>query len=146
MRRVPTTGKSRKPLRTWAYSPDKDPRAKVSDALKGEVERKANALIATALKAKYVASPPKDPQFNSVIGLSTKWHGRYYYLVATHACPGPNAISPTFEVNFARLEHAAMGPFNSAYMRHTGKWHQLFAGRTLDECLASIRNDPWFQP
>ena len=38
------------------------------------------------------------------------------------------------------------GWFNLAYMRHTGKWHELFTGQTLDECLASIRDDPWFQP
>ncbi len=39
-----------------------------------------------------------------------------------------------------------MGRFNRAFLRHTGKWHELFAGQTLDECLASIRDDPWFQP
>ena len=139
-------GKSRKPQRTWAYSPAGDPGAKVSDAHKAEVERKANELIETTLKAKYVETPPKDPKFNYVIALSTKWHGRYFYLVATYACPGPNAISPTFEVNFARLEHTAMGRFSLAYMRHTEKWHELFTGQTLDECLASIRDDPWFQP
>ncbi len=139
-------GKSRKPQRTWAYSPDKDPRTKISDALKVEIERKANHLIETSLKAKYVETPPKDPKFNYVIGLSTKWHSRYFYLVATYACPMPNAISPTFEVNFARLEHTATGRFNLAYMRHTGKWHELFTGQTLEECLASIRDDPWFQP
>ena len=116
--------KSRKPQRTWAYSQGKVPRTKVSDALKAEVERKANVLIETSLKAKYAESPPKDPQFNYVIGLSTKWHSRYFYLVATYACPGPNAISPTFEVNFARLEHTAMGRFNRASLRHTGRWHE----------------------
>jgi len=73
-------------------------------------------------------------------------HGRYFYFVATYACPGPNAISPTFEVNFARLEHTALGRFNLAHMRHTGKWHELFAGLTLDECLKAIKDDPWFQP
>ena len=143
---VPTMGKSRKPQRTWVHSPAKEPAVTVSDALKAEVERKANELIETTLKAKYVETPPKDPKFNYVIGLSAKWHGRYFYFVATYACPGPNAISPTFEVNFARLEHTAMGRFNLAYMRHTGKWHELFTGQTLDECLASIRDDPWFQP
>jgi len=128
------------------YTPGRDPRTKVSDALKAEVERKANALIETVLKPKHVEPPPKDPKFNYVIGLSTKWHGRFFYLVATYACPGPNALSPTFESPFARLEHTATGRFNLAFMRHTGKWHPLFAGLTLDECLDRIRNDPWFQP
>ncbi len=39
-----------------------------------------------------------------------------------------------------------VGRSNRASVRHTGKWHELFAGQTLDECLASIRDDPWFQP
>ena len=103
-------------------------------------------MIETGLTPKHVLPPPENPEFNYVIGLSTKWHGRYFYLVATYACPGPNAISPTFEVNFARLEHTATGRYNLAYMRHTGKWHELFAGLTLDECLKSIKDDPWFQP
>jgi hypothetical protein len=139
-------GKSRKPQRTWVYSPAKDPRTKVSDALRGEVERKANELIDTALKAKYIEPPPKNPKFNYAIGLSTRWHGRYFYFVATYACPGPNAISPTFSVNFARLEHTATGRYNLAFMRHTGKWHELFSGQTLGECLTAIRDDPWFHP
>ena len=139
-------GKSRKPLRTGVYSPGQGAGTQVSDALKAEVERKANELIETSLKAKYIAPPPEELKFNYVIGLSTKWHSRYFYFLATYACPGPNAISPTFEVNFARLEHTGTGRFNLAYMRHTGKWHELFIGQTLDECLASIRDDPWFQP
>lgn len=132
--------------KTWVDSPARDPKAAGSDATKAEVERRANELIVTALAAKHIQPPPKEPKFNYVTRLSTKWHGRYFYFVALYACPEPNAISPTFEVNFARLEHTAMGRFNLAYRRHTGKWHELFAGLTLDECLKAIKDDPWFQP
>jgi hypothetical protein len=132
--------------RRWVFSPPKASGGKIPDTLKAEVERKANELIETTLRQKYIQPPSKNPQFNYLIGLSTKWHSRYFYFVATYACPGPNAISPTFEVNFARLEYTALGRFNLAYMRHTGKWHELFTGQTLDECLNSIRDDPWFHP
>ena len=135
-----------KQKKTWVYSPVRDPKAAASDATRAEVERKANELIGTALTPKHVQPPPENPQFNYVVGLSTKWHGRYFYLVATYACPGPNAVAPTFEVNFARLEHTGLGRYNLAFLRHTGKWHELFAGLTLDECLKSIKDDPWFQP
>jgi len=130
----------------WESSPGKSPQAAMSDATKAEIERKANELIETTLKSKYVEPPPKEPKFNYVIGLSTKWHSRYFYFVATYACPEPNAISPTVEVNFARLEPTGMGRFNLADMRPTEKWQELFTGLTLDECLKSIRDDPWFQP
>ena len=131
---------------SWVYTPGRDPRTKVSDALRAEVERKANALIETVLRPKHVQPPPAEPRFSYIIGLSTKWHGRYFYLVATYACPFPDAISPTFDTNFARLEHTATGRFNLAFMRHTGKWHELLAGLTLDECLERVRDDSWFQP
>ena len=137
---------AKKKRMTWVYTPARDPKAVVSDATKAEVERAASGVIATALTAKHVGPPPDNSKYNYVTGLSTKWHGRYFYFVATYTCPGPNAASPTFQVNFARLEHTATGRFNLAYMRHTGKWHELFAGLTLDECLASVRDDPWFQP
>ncbi len=135
-----------KPKKTWVYSPARDPKAAASDATKAEVERKASGLIEAVLKPKHVLPPPVDAKFNYVAGLTTKWHGRYFYFVATYACPGPRAIAPTFEVNFARLEHTPLGRFNLAYLRHTGKWHELFAGLTLDECLKSVRDDPWFTP
>jgi hypothetical protein len=69
-----------------------------------------------------------------------------FYFVSTYACPGPNALSPTFEAKFARLEHVGHGLFNLSFMRHTGKWVELFTDQTLDECLKSIQEDPWFVP
>jgi hypothetical protein len=118
----------------------------VSDALKAEVGRKAKALIDTVLAPKHVQPPPADPRFNYISGFTTRWHGRFFYLVATYASADPTALSPTFDHPFARLEHTAIGRFNLAFMRHTDKWHELFAGLTLDECLDRVRDDPWFQP
>lgn len=79
---------------TWAYSPSRDPKATASEATRAEVERKANELIEAALNAKHVLLPPKNPEFNYVIGISTKWHGRYFYLVATYACQGAERDLP----------------------------------------------------
>jgi len=36
--------------------------------------------------------------------------------------------------------------FNLSYMRHTGKWCEVFEGLSLEECLAKIREDQLFQP
>lgn len=62
------------------------------------------------------------------------------------APPFPDAVSPKFEVNVARLERTAQGRFNLGDQRHAGQWYELFAGLTLDECLKSIRDDPGSQP
>ena len=137
--------KKKQPKR-WVSSPPKPPRAALPDDLKAEVERKANDLVGTVLKPRHVKPPPKDGRFNYLTDLSTRWHGSSFYLVSTYTCPGPNALSPTFEDKFARLEHVGGGRFNLSFMRHTGKWVELFTGLTLDECLKAIREDPWFVP
>ena len=132
--------------KSWVYTPARDPRTTPTAAVKAEVERAAADLITSALTPKYVIPPPAEPRFNYLTGLSTKWHGRYFYFVATYACPFPDAPAPAFDVNFARLEHTADGRFHLAFLRHTGAWHDLFTALTLAECLTAVRDDPWFQP
>ena len=102
-------------------------------------------LIDTELKPKHVKPPPEEACFNFLTDITLKWHGSTLFLVAVYACPGPNAISPSFEDRFARLRPAGGGRFDLSFMRHTGQWVELYQGQTLDECLESIRDDPWFQ-
>jgi hypothetical protein len=59
---------------------------------------------------------------------------------------GPDALSPTFESPFARMEYVGDGQFNLAYMRHTGKWWEVYRGLTADECLKRIGDEAIFQP
>jgi hypothetical protein len=37
------------------------------------------------------------------------------------------------------------GKFSLSFMRHNGKWVVLYERLSLDECLAAIEDDPWFQ-
>jgi hypothetical protein len=62
-----------------------------------------------------------------------------------YACPGPNALSPSFETRFGRMEHDGGGKFTISYMRHTEKWFRLFPNLTVDECLDGIEHDWHFQ-
>lgn len=132
--------------RVWMYCPPKPPKPKVPDAVKAEVSTKAQQLIDEDLKPKHIAPPPKKPEFNYPTDLFTKWFQSYFYFCATYACPHPDAISPTFEVRFARMGYEGEGKFNLSYMRHTGQWWQIYSGRTVDECLALIRDEPHFLP
>ena len=50
-----------------------------------------------------------------------------------------------FEAKFARLTYLGGDHFNLA-ARHTGEWMEIFPDLTLDECLAAVQDDPWFQP
>ena len=100
---------------------------KVPDALKHEVTAKAKVLIEEHIRPTHVKPPPKNPEFNYIEDIFTKWHGRYFYLMAKYASPGPNRISPFFEIGFARLEYIGGNRFDLAYFRHTGKWWSVFS-------------------
>lgn len=114
------------------------------ESVKEEVQTKANKLVADALKPQHVKPPPKKPRFNYITDIWTKWNGSYFYFGATYACPGPTAISPSFEAQFARLEYTGGSRFATSYMRPNGKWWELLQGLTLDECLDMEENDPHF--
>lgn len=85
-----------------------------------------------------------------IVDIYTKWHRNYFYFCAKYACPGPNALSPSFDTGFARLECAGgvgrQSFFNLSYMRHTGKWWEIRHGLSLEQCLAEVREGGFFDP
>jgi hypothetical protein len=38
------------------------------------------------------------------------------------------------------------GRFNLVYMRHAGKWCEVFSGLSMEEAFAEIRDQPFFHP
>jgi len=82
--------------------------------------------------------PPKD--------ISAKWYRGYFYFNSKYRCPSVHCISEFFENKFARMEYVGEDKFNLSYMRHTGKWHELYQEISLNECLTSIREGPNFFP
>ncbi len=137
---------AKKQPKRWVYSPPKPAKPSVPEAVKAQVEAKARELIDTVLKPQHVKPPPKDERFNYSIDLGGKWYRSYFYFFSTYACPGPNALSPTFESKFARMEYVGNDKFNLSYMRHTDQWFELFTDQSLDDCLKAIREEPWFPP
>ena len=130
----------------WVYSPKKPAPPKVPEALKRKVETEANALIESVLRPQHMQPPPEDPQFNYIVDLSTKWYRSYFYFCSRYAVSGPNAIVPFFDAKFARLEYIGGDRFSLSAMRHNGQWMEIFPDLSLDECLAAVRDDPWFHP
>jgi hypothetical protein len=138
--------KKRKPQKTWMLPTptQRTAKAPLPASTKTDVDARAVKLV-EKLESKYVKPPPKEPRFNYIIEVWTKWIGSTLYFGTTYACPGPNAISPSFEVKFARMEHLGGGRFALSYMRHTEKWFKLFPSLTADECLDAVENDCHFQ-
>ena len=133
------------PREPWSIHPAKK-RASVTGSFKAKVEARAKDLIDSVLKPKYVQPPPAGEQFNYIIGIEAKWYRNYPYFFSIYACPGPNALSPTFESKFARMEPLGGSKFALYFMRHTGEWVGIYDGLSVDECMKAIQDDPWFVP
>ena len=132
--------------KAWMIRPAKKPTSSLPDTLKAEVEAKARDLIANVLKPKHVRPPQEDERFNYITDIGTKWHRHFFYFFSTYACPGPNALSPTFESKFARMEYLGNAKFALYFMRHTDEWVGLYDALSVDDCLKAIQDDPWFVP
>jgi hypothetical protein len=106
----------------------------------------AKSLIDNILKPKHVLPPPGEAHFNYITDIGAKWHGKYFYVFSVYACPNPNALSPTFESKFARMESLGGGKFALCFMRHTGEWVGIYDSHSVNECMKAIQHDPWFVP
>ena len=130
----------------WVYSPRKQSASKVPDRLKQTVKDKADELVNTVLIPQYVKPPPENYQFNYLVNIYTKWYRNYFYFCSTYNTSGPNAIAPSFEDKFARLEYVAGDSFNLAFMRHTGQWQEIAHSISLEEALEMIEEGGLFHP
>lgn len=135
-----------KQRKSWIFTPDKPAKTSLPAVTKTEVDAKARELIETVLKPTHVKPPTKEEPFNYITDITTKWIGSKFYFVSIYCCPGPNAIAPTFETNFARMEHLGNGKFKLSFMRHTGQWVPLYEALSVDECMEAIQDDSWFVP
>ncbi len=130
----------------WIYSPPRPPKPKAPEPVKRDVEIRAHEFIASVLKPKRLTPVPPDADVNDLVDISTKWYRNYFYFCATYCRPGPHAIAPSFETQFARLEYVGTQQFHLSYMRHTGQWWELSRALSVEECFEAIREEPHFFP
>jgi hypothetical protein len=135
-----------KPRKMWMIRPVKQGKPSVTASLKTLVETKAKELIENVLKPKHVLPPKKGEQINYIIDIGAKWYRNYFYFFSTYACPGPNALSPSFESKFARMEYLGNDKFALYFMRHTGEWVGIYDALSVDESMKAIQDDGWFVP
>jgi len=126
--------------------PLREPKPNVPELTKSEVKKRCNELVENVLKPGYIKPPPEDKRFNYLVDIYTKWYHNYFYFCSKYCCPYPNAISPSFEDKFARLEYVSEDRFNLSYMRHTEQWWEISSEITLDECIETIKGMPHFMP
>jgi hypothetical protein len=135
-----------RPRKGWLSTSGKTAKPTLPGKLRDEVDSKAKELVETVLKPQHVHPPAKDERFNYITDITTRWIGSKYYFLSIYHCPGPDAVSPTFETKFARMEYVEGDKFVLSFMRHTGQWVALYNAVSVDECMKAIKDDPWFQP
>jgi hypothetical protein len=142
-------GSRRPPRWVWVHDPAgafRQSGKPVPPNTQQEVERRAQALIDSTLKPRYIQPPPKGADLNYLVDLYAQWRGAFFYFCSRYCSPGSRAPSPFFESRFARLQYAGDGRFNLAYFRHTGRWWEIAQLLSLEECLAEIEAGGLFAP
>ena len=121
--------------KTWAPVSPRRSKPQVPDDIKSILKEKADEIIENILKPEHIKPPPTDNDFNYLVDIYSKWYRNYFYFCAKYNCPGPNAISPSFETKFARMEYVGNERFNLSYMRHTEQWSEIDQELSMLECL-----------
>ncbi|MEJ6079784.1 hypothetical protein MT391_14765 [Vibrio sp. 1-Bac 57] len=129
-------------MNRWMASVTKP--VKVTSLIKSALDKEAEKLIDKILKPRSVKVPLPESSSNYLVDIYTKWHGNSFYFCSKHNSPGKNAISPSFEIKFAKMVHVGDGKFNLSYMRYNDKWLELHRNLTLQECLHAIEHEPYF--
>ena len=132
----------------WMSTKPNQKKVPVPELVKKKLNKNAEELIENVLKPKHIKPPPKNNPYNHnyLVDIYSKWYRNYFYLCAKYNCSGPNAISPAFELKFARLEYTGNGKFNISYMRHTNNRHEIFQNETISESVKIITELPHFIP
>jgi hypothetical protein len=132
--------------KTWMPVSPRRAKPKAPDSIKHILKEKAEEIIENVLKQKHIKPPPTGNDFNYLVDIYAKWHRNYFYFCAKYSCPGPNAISSSFETKFARIEYVGNERFNLSYMRHTEQWWEIYQELPMPECLKLIVEEPHFVP
>jgi len=130
----------------WVFSPPSATKPKVPDAIKLILKEKAGTIIENTIKPNYILPLPTDNDFNYLVDIYTKWYRNYFYFCATYNSPSPNAIAPSFEIKWARMEYVGHDKFNLSYLRHTGKWAEVLQDLSMADSLNAIINESYFEP
>ena len=135
-----------KSQRGWYRVEEKQVKPKVPAAIKAELKAKADMMIETVLKPMHVKPKELNSNWNYITDICCKWHGAYFYFYAIYASDHEDAISPTFESKFARIEYIGENQVGISFMRHTGTFIELQHDISMEACLEAISEGGWFTP
>lgn len=117
------------------------PRPVVPDPLeKQAIIAACETIIATVLKPRFL--PVITPtEFNYVIDIHGEWKAGRYLFMQRYRSGHSNNAGVEFDAPFARIDRMGPDLFDIYWMRHTGTWYKLHAGKTLAEALHILHTD-----
>jgi len=136
---------AKRPRKIWTLQPPLHSPLPVPATIKEVVDIGAACLVESFLKPAYVKNPPPDWDFNYIVDIYARWTRNYFYFGARYCLPGPNALAPFFDSNFARMEYVGDNLFTIACLRRNNRWDPVGGAMPLDECLEAVKTYPAFQ-
>ena len=111
--------------------------ASVPVVLRQQVDRWAEAWIATTF-SQLLEMRARDPgPFNYPIEVFPDWRGKAFYLCARFRARSRRP-EDDFVVRHTRMTLAGLGRFDLAYFRHTDRWFTVYSGLTAADCRQSV--------
>jgi hypothetical protein len=124
--------------RQWVHvgrPPSKDEKAAVGAA--------CERFIAEILKPRFLPAVIPHAEWNYVVDIRGKWHGKRYRFIQRYRCPEDGY---ELDAPFAGLEFMDRDRFDVVWHRHTGQWFCLHRGLSLAEALKTIETDGHLHP
>jgi hypothetical protein len=142
--RTPVQTNNNKMKKYWMLSPKTSLKVKLSESDKKNIQDYFHPLIESFKNQCILKNPNKE--FNYLIDIYSKWYQNYFYLCEKFKSEHLTRLADEFEVKFVKLKYTGKNQFDFSYFRHTGQWHLVASGFTLDECKEMILSNPVFQP
>ena len=118
---------------------------KVNEVQKHSLETKVFELVNSEF-APQITTPPADYEFNFIESLFHKWRGNSLSLLCKYKSNHPQRLSDSFNVGYTKIECNSPNSYSLFYFRHTGKWHKVYSGLSLEETLETIKTEELFHP
>jgi len=102
-------------------------------------------LIDEFLKPRFLPSI-QPTEFNYPVDIRGKWHGANYRLIQRFRSGFADNLGEEFDSPFARLDWIGRDRFDVQWHRHTGEWHCLYRGLSLEQAIETLRLDGLLHP
>ncbi|WP_192359983.1 hypothetical protein [Mesorhizobium mediterraneum] len=120
--------------------------------LAGADEREKQAIVAACetfirdvLKPRFLPEI-RPTEWNYVIDIRGSWAAGRYRFIQRYRSGMEHNRGEEFNAAFARIDRVGPDQFDIYWMRHTGKWWRLYAGKTLVEALRILETDGILHP